>query len=195
MALAQQGPKDAPVTTGRRGDVAVSARERILHTALDLFTVLGYEGTSLRAISDRLGVTKAALYYHFRAKDDLLQHLLGSVVSAVEAVAAGETPAARAGRGVVLAAYLDAIAGAPGATALLLRDASVGAHPLGQRFRDARERVRAGLVEGNGVDALVRSTAALRAVELVVMDLAEERSPEVKATALDVALSALNSDQ
>jgi AcrR family transcriptional regulator len=51
-------------------------RERILAVANDLFTEQGYEGTSLREIAVRLGITKAALYYHFRSKDEILATLL-----------------------------------------------------------------------------------------------------------------------
>ena len=47
-------------------------RERILDVALDLFTEQGFDGTSLREIAERLNVTKAALYYHFESKDDIL---------------------------------------------------------------------------------------------------------------------------
>jgi AcrR family transcriptional regulator len=54
---------------------ATSTRERILDVALDLFTQKGFDGTSLREISERLGVTKAALYYHFASKDDILMAL------------------------------------------------------------------------------------------------------------------------
>ena len=43
--------------------------------ALDLFTEKGFDGTSLREIAERLGVTKAALYYHFASKDDILMAL------------------------------------------------------------------------------------------------------------------------
>src|SRR5262249_12854805 len=39
-------------------------RERIQAIALELFAEQGYEKTSLREIAERLGVTKAALYYH-----------------------------------------------------------------------------------------------------------------------------------
>ncbi len=52
-----------------------STRERILDVALDLFTEHGYDGTSLRQIAERLGVTKAALYYHFASKEDILMAL------------------------------------------------------------------------------------------------------------------------
>lgn len=50
-------------------------RQRILDVALDLFTDQGYDGTSLREIAERLNVTKAALYYHFESKEDILMAL------------------------------------------------------------------------------------------------------------------------
>lgn len=52
-----------------------SMRERILDVALDLFTEHGYDGTSLREVAEQLGVTKAALYYHFASKDEILMAL------------------------------------------------------------------------------------------------------------------------
>ena len=51
-------------------------RARILSVANELFIEQGYEGTSLREIADRLDITKAALYYHFRSKDEILETLL-----------------------------------------------------------------------------------------------------------------------
>ncbi len=50
-------------------------KQRILDVALDLFTEQGYDGTSLRQIAEQLGVTKAALYYHFESKEDILMAL------------------------------------------------------------------------------------------------------------------------
>ncbi|MGO4419050.1 TetR/AcrR family transcriptional regulator [Streptomyces sp. MCAF7] len=52
----------------RRGDT----RQRIQDVALELFAEQGYEKTSLREIAERLEVTKAALYYHFKTKEDIL---------------------------------------------------------------------------------------------------------------------------
>jgi AcrR family transcriptional regulator len=49
-----------------------STREQILDVALDLFTTEGFEKTSLREIAERMGFSKAALYYHFASKDDIL---------------------------------------------------------------------------------------------------------------------------
>ena len=47
-------------------------RAKIQEIALELFAEQGYEKTSLREIAERLGVTKAALYYHFRTKEDIV---------------------------------------------------------------------------------------------------------------------------
>jgi AcrR family transcriptional regulator len=52
-----------------------STRERILDIALELFSEQGYDKTSLRDIAERLGTTKAALYYHFARKEDILLQL------------------------------------------------------------------------------------------------------------------------
>src|SRR5512133_2651980 len=54
---------------------ASSTRQRILDVALELFNEQGYDKTSLREIAKRLGVTKAALYYHFERKEDILLEL------------------------------------------------------------------------------------------------------------------------
>jgi AcrR family transcriptional regulator len=68
VAAASQGAQAQPVPHGRRGDT----RARIQQLALELFAEQGYEGTSLREIAERLGVTKAALYYHFKSKEDIV---------------------------------------------------------------------------------------------------------------------------
>jgi len=51
-------------------------RQRILDVASELFADQGYDATSLREIADRMGFTKAALYYHFQSKDDILKALV-----------------------------------------------------------------------------------------------------------------------
>lgn len=51
-------------------------RTRIQEIALRLFIEQGYEATSLREIAEELGVTKAALYYHFKTKDDIVASLV-----------------------------------------------------------------------------------------------------------------------
>src|ERR1700709_233795 len=55
-----------------RAAQAEQTRAHILETAQRLFAELGYDATSLQMIADEMGLTKAAVYYHFRAKTDIL---------------------------------------------------------------------------------------------------------------------------
>jgi AcrR family transcriptional regulator len=59
-------------------------RSRIQAVALELFTEEGYEKTSLREIAERLGVTKAALYYHFKSKDEIANSFIQDRIEAME---------------------------------------------------------------------------------------------------------------
>src|ERR1700753_4004466 len=54
------------------GSQGSETRERILDIAQQLFTRQGYDKTSLRDIAERLGITKAALYYYFARQEDIL---------------------------------------------------------------------------------------------------------------------------
>lgn len=71
----QEGQGSAPNPRSPEGPPVSSTRERILDIALELFTEQGYDKTSLRDIAERLGTTKAALYYHFERKEDILLEL------------------------------------------------------------------------------------------------------------------------
>jgi AcrR family transcriptional regulator len=51
-------------------------REEILEVAQRLFIQHGYHGLSMRQIADEVGVTKAALYYHFTDKQQLFLEIL-----------------------------------------------------------------------------------------------------------------------
>lgn len=53
----------------RRGE---QSRREIVSVAIDCFSRYGYQGTSIDRISRAAGVTKGALYYHFKDKQDLL---------------------------------------------------------------------------------------------------------------------------
>ncbi|HEX7716261.1 MAG TPA: TetR/AcrR family transcriptional regulator [Marmoricola sp.] len=65
--------------TRRRGDT----RSEIQRVALCRFTEDGYDKTSLREIAEDLGVTKAALYYHFRTKENILESLVTDIGKSV----------------------------------------------------------------------------------------------------------------
>ncbi|MGH3637801.1 MAG: TetR/AcrR family transcriptional regulator [Mycobacterium sp.] len=47
------------------------ARGRVLEAAVTLFAEHGVHGTSLQMIADRVGVSKAAVYYQFHSKEDI----------------------------------------------------------------------------------------------------------------------------
>ena len=59
-------------------------REQIRTIALELFAEHGYDKTSLREIAERLGVTKAAVYYHFRTKEEILVSLIEDFLREVD---------------------------------------------------------------------------------------------------------------
>ncbi|MBQ1093277.1 TetR/AcrR family transcriptional regulator [Streptomyces sp. B93] len=64
----------------RRGNT----RQRIQDVALELFAEQGYEKTSLREIAERLDVTKAALYYHFKTKEEIIVSLFEDLTKPIE---------------------------------------------------------------------------------------------------------------
>jgi AcrR family transcriptional regulator len=80
------------------GSAADETRQRILDVAVDLFIEQGYAGTSVRDISERLGMTKGSLYYHFASKEDVLNALVAPLLDdldrfAEDAIAAGKVDA------------------------------------------------------------------------------------------------------
>ena len=54
-------------------------KQEILDTALDVFAERGYDSTILKDISDRLNVTKSALYKHYESKEALWDALINHV--------------------------------------------------------------------------------------------------------------------
>src|SRR5436309_6983347 len=48
------------------------SREQLMAAAIDCFARLGYQGTTIDRIARDAGVTKGAVYYHFRDKEQLL---------------------------------------------------------------------------------------------------------------------------
>src|SRR2546427_10691205 len=48
------------------------SRKQLMAAAIDCFARLGYQGTTIDRIARDAGVTKGAVYYHFRDKEELL---------------------------------------------------------------------------------------------------------------------------
>ncbi|NEE00350.1 TetR/AcrR family transcriptional regulator [Phytoactinopolyspora halotolerans] len=90
-------------------DVAPDTAARIRSVALDLFGRQGYEKTSLRQIAEELGITKAAVYYHYRSKVDILDDLLRPLADDEEMVLAEARSGLKSieGRCRLVESYLD----------------------------------------------------------------------------------------
>ncbi|WP_348652933.1 helix-turn-helix domain-containing protein [Polyangium sp. y55x31] len=68
------------------GTAVHDTRSRLLTTALKLFGEHGMEGTSMQMIADELGVTKAALYYHFKSKDEIAEAVVGPALQEMDQI-------------------------------------------------------------------------------------------------------------
>ena len=51
-------------------------KEKILTTALKLFAKDGYEAVSVNMIAEKLGITKSALYKHYKNKRDIFNNIV-----------------------------------------------------------------------------------------------------------------------
>ncbi|MFD1538573.1 TetR/AcrR family transcriptional regulator [Nonomuraea guangzhouensis] len=67
--------------TRRKGS---QTRADIQEAALSLFTERGYDATSMREIAEQLGITKAALYYHFDSKEAVIRSLFTDHLRALD---------------------------------------------------------------------------------------------------------------
>lgn len=115
-------------------------RERILAVAAALFAERGYRATSMQEIADRVGITKAALYYHFAAKEDVLRELTGPMLDELEqalteAEAAGDPEAVR---WRAIEAFLDVHLRHRDTLLMLVRDMTLLVQaPVADRFKAA----------------------------------------------------------
>jgi AcrR family transcriptional regulator len=102
----------SPVRQRARGEFPRGGtRERIQEIALELFAEQGYEKTSLREIAERLGVTKAALYYHFKSKEDIVRSFVEDYRAELEQVIAwgAGQPRTAGSRAEILGRYADIV--------------------------------------------------------------------------------------
>ncbi len=197
LDIAAGAGKPAPPVSRRTETphVASETRQRILDVARTLFCSQGYARTPLRAISDSLGVTKAALYYHFRAKDDLLAAIVSPLLHRIdEMLDAPDASLPEPGqRRAFLVAYVEELIAHADIIALLIRDHGVGQHPLGRRFASQHTRMRELLGAGAGPASVIRTTTALRTLELAVIEFSGSQPAVVRDTALTMAIAVLDS--
>ena len=113
------------------------SRARIQEVALTLFATRGYALTSLQEIATALDVTKAALYFYFPAKAQLLTSLADPLLDGVQAVLDTYTdgPLTASARQEVVYALTDLLLAHRRVVAWLARDLTALAQPeIGDRI-------------------------------------------------------------
>ncbi len=195
-ALAGAEPVSAvpagPEHTAHAGD---QTRARILEVALELISDRGFAATSTREIAEHLGFTKAALYYHFRTKDDLLTAIVGTAMADLEAlIAQGEGARTPAARRDLVEGYVHLVEMHADLIRVLVSDPSVkqsaGLHDAVPMFRQL-ERLLAGSDDPDTAER-ARVRAALTAVHGALVYVRPGDDPEVaRATAFEAACAVL----
>jgi AcrR family transcriptional regulator len=176
-----------------RGDT----RGRIQRVALELFAEHGYDGTSLREIAERLDVTKAALYYHFKSKEDIVASLVEDYFGQLDELIAwaGGQPRTPATRAAVLSRYVRIVADGSDVFRMLHHNqAAVNTLASAKQRGDVFRERMAGLVDaltepGADLQERLRATMLLGAVSIGWMffvDQADDRDKLIAAV-VDIA--------
>jgi AcrR family transcriptional regulator len=165
--------------------------QRILKIALDLFNEQGFEGTSMREVAERLGVTTAALYYHFPSKDHMLISLVRPILERTDALIASSRSAANSvdARRALLSSYLDLLLDCRDLYRFLGRDVgALNRQGIGTRMEEQERKLRTLLVGPQAkAKAHIRAMAAIGALQrpvissLAEVELRSEREPILEA--------------
>src|SRR5690349_25121687 len=76
MAIAPERRVDAPpVAAGARASATGARRQAILDAALECFSTLGYDQTTLADIRARSGASTGSIYHHFGSKERIAASL------------------------------------------------------------------------------------------------------------------------
>ncbi|MFD4791435.1 TetR/AcrR family transcriptional regulator [Streptomyces sp. NPDC058459] len=174
----------------RRGNT----RQRIQDVALELFAEQGYEKTSLREIAEHLGVTKAALYYHFKTKEEIIVSLFADLTQPIEDLIewGRGRPNTLETKQEIVRRYSAALAGAqPLFRFMQENQATVRELRIGDTFKERMKGLREIIIdpEAEMVDQ-VRSMSALFTLHAGMFVMADlEGDPEKKREAvLEVAV-------
>jgi AcrR family transcriptional regulator len=167
-------------------------RARIQELALELFAERGYDQTSLREIADRLGVTKAALYYHFKTKDEILTSTLEDYLAEVHKLIewAREQPRTAENRHELLSRYFGLVGKRLTAMRFMQQDQKGVQHSeIGARFRRAMGEVNQLLTpEGGGAIERMRALSAIVTLHVgVLLEQQDVSLEDARSAALKIA--------
>jgi AcrR family transcriptional regulator len=167
-------------------------REEIRQVALELFATKGFEQTSLREIAERLDVTKAALYYHFPSKDELLVAIVEPLRADIDAFIADARRLLPDDERAVLERYFDLIHRHRLLFQGVLQDLTVlnRVRVLPDLLHN-REQVERLLVDTAVPADRARAVSALGGLQDCVVLLADEPTESYRSAAVDAALRAL----
>lgn len=104
---------------------ADNTRQRMLSAAQALFSRQGYAGTSMADLAKELRLSKAALYYHFPSKEEILAALLDGPLDDYEELAEKAATGATSPADL-LCALIDMTADAEVVLTMLRNDPSIG---------------------------------------------------------------------
>ena len=141
---------------------------RIANLALARFRVGGFAGTSIADLAGALGISKAAIYYHYRSKDALLHRLIDPLLDATDACIQDHTTPTGAARTPrqLLDAYLAVLLAHREVVPLVVSDLAVLNHPaIGPRLRAQNQQLESLLTAPDtSPSARLRAEAALGAI-------------------------------
>ena len=172
-----------------------SRREQILASALELFRKQGYDRTSLREISERLGISKSGLYHHFEAKDDLISSLVSPLLDRIHEIAATPPVGTDEDLRAFLATYIDTFIENREVLSLLANDVGVRNHSrVSQRLARVNDEIYHHIT---GVEpelgATVRAAQVLIGLQGAIIRYAAADPEVVRDVCLRTALAALSS--
>lgn len=167
-------------------------RRRILEVACRRFAADGVAATSLRDIADELGVTKAALYYHFPRKADLLREAFVPLAESIDAWLE-RAESSRAPVRELLEDYFDVVREHGGLVQVLGREPSaLEGSPIAGRLAGWVERAQRVLAGPDAdLEARVRATVAIGGLARAAFFVAADDTDTVRRIAVDAALDAL----
>ncbi|MGW0119143.1 TetR/AcrR family transcriptional regulator [Streptomyces sp. NPDC003327] len=174
-----------------------NTRQRIQDVALELFAAQGYEKTSLREIAEHLDVTKAALYYHFKTKEDIIIGIFQDLTRPVDELItwAREQPRTLEVRAEILRRYqASLISAAPLFRFMQENQAAVRELSIGLTFKERMLELSDLIQEPEfAVKDRVRCVSAIFALHagMFFMDNVEGDSEEKREAVLEVALDLL----